>query len=78
LVIVRDPNGFCPDDFFVIDDVEATNAEVVARYSGRWTIEMTFREVKQCLGGEDPQSWKHESPERATNFSLWLYSSIWT
>lgn len=78
LVIVRDPDGICPDDFFVTDDAQATEAEVAARYSGRWAIEVTFREVKQCLRAEDPQSWKHEGPERAANLSLWLYSAIWT
>ncbi len=77
LTIVRDPSGLCPDDFFVTDDAEATDAEIVARYSGRWAIEVTNREVKQCLGAEDPQSWKYAGPERAANLSLWLYSAIW-
>jgi hypothetical protein len=77
LVIVRDPDGIMRDDFFVTDDPEATDAEIVARYAGRWAIEVTFREVKQCLGGEDPQSWKRQGPERAANLSLWLYSEIW-
>jgi len=78
LTIVRDPSGICPDDFFVTDDAEATDAEIVARYSGRRCIEVTNREVKQCLGAEDPQSWKYARPERAVNLSLWLYSAIWT
>jgi hypothetical protein len=78
LVIVRDPEGIMHDDFFVTDDEEATDAEIVARYSGRWAIEVTNREVKQCLGAEDPQSWKYQGPERAANLSLWLYSAIWT
>lgn len=77
LVVVRDPTGVCPDDFFVTDDT-ATGAEVAERYSGRWSIEVTFREVKQCLGGEDPQSWKGKGPERAAALSLWLYSAVWT
>ena len=77
-VIVRDPDAIMHDDFFVTDDAEATDAEIVARYAGRWAIEVTFREVKQCLGGEDPQSWKYQGPERAANLSMWLYSAIWT
>lgn len=77
LVVVRDPEGACPDDFFVTDDPEASGADVVARYVGRWSIEVTFRDVKQCLGGEDPQSWKGNGPERAAALSLWLYSAIW-
>jgi hypothetical protein len=78
LVIVRDPAGIMHDDFFVTNDDEATDAEVVARYSARWAIEVTNREVKQCLGAEDPQSWKYQGPERAAHLSLWLYSAIWT
>jgi hypothetical protein len=78
LVIVRDPEGIMHDDFFVTDDEEATDAEIVERYSARWAIEVTNREVKQCLGAEDPQSWKYQGPERAANLSLWLYSAIWT
>ncbi|MGO8872878.1 MAG: transposase [Acidimicrobiales bacterium] len=78
LVIVRDPEGICPDDFFVTDDLGAAAAEVAALYAGCWSIEVTFREVKQCLGGEDPQSWKGQGPERAASLSFWLYSAIWT
>jgi hypothetical protein len=78
LVIVRDPAGIMHDDFFVTDDEDATDAEIVARYSARWAIEVTNREVKQCLGAEDPQSWKYRGPERAAHLSLWLYSAIWT
>lgn len=78
LVIVRDPNGDCLDEFFVTNDGAASDAEVAARYAGRWSTEVTFREVKQCLGGEDPQSWKGAGPERAASLSFWLYSVIWT
>ena len=78
LVIVRDPEGTCPDDFFVTNDLGAVPAQVAALYAGRWSIEMTFREVKQCLGGEDPQSWKGQGPERAAVLSFWLYSAVWT
>ena len=77
VVIVRDPNGVCPDDFFVTDDLEASDDEIAARYAGRWAIEVCFREVKQGLHAEDPQSWKGEGPERAAALSLWIYSAIW-
>jgi hypothetical protein len=36
-----------------------------------------FRNVKQFLGGEDPQTWKGKGPERAAAVSLWVYSSAW-
>jgi hypothetical protein len=45
LVIVRDPDGIEPDDFFFTTDLAATGAEVASRYTGRWSIEVTFRDV---------------------------------
>lgn len=77
LVIVRDPDRVEPDDFFITTDLTATGAAVAARYAGRWSIEVTFRDVKQALGGENPQSWARQGPERAANLSLWLHGLIW-
>jgi len=77
LVIVRDPAGKEPDDFFFTTDIEADPADVASQYAGRWSIEETFRNVKQVLRGEDPQSGKKHGPERAAALSLWLYSMIW-
>lgn len=77
LVIVRDPAGKEPDDFFFTTDVEAYGPDISARYFGRWAIEDTFRNTKQCLGGEDPQTWKGHGPERAACLSLWIYAAVW-
>ena len=77
LVIVRDPVGKQPDDFFFTTDLDQTGAAVAAQYGGRWCIEDTFRNVKQVLRGEDPQTWKGHGPERAAALSLWLYSTVW-
>ncbi len=78
LVIVRDPEGKQPDDFFFSTELEDAPAVVAGRYFGRWSIEDTFRNVKQSLGGEDPQTWKHKGPERAASLSLWLYAATWS
>jgi hypothetical protein len=77
LVIVRDPNGVEPDDFFVTTDLAASGAQVASRYAGRWSIEVCFRDVKQALGGQDPQSWKRQGPQRAAALSLWLHALTW-
>ena len=77
LVIVRDPAGVEPDDFFVTTDLSASGADTAARYAGRWSIEVCFRDVKQDLGGENPQSWKRQGPERAACLSLWLHATTW-
>ena len=77
LVIVRDPAGAEPDDFFVTTDPSASGADTASRYAGRWSIEVCFRDVKQDLGGEDPQSCKRNGPERAACLSLWLHGLTW-
>jgi len=77
LVIIRDPHGVEPDDYFFTTDLAATPAEVATRYATRWAIEVCFRDVKQDLGGQNPQSWKRRGPERAAALSLWLHATIW-
>jgi hypothetical protein len=77
LVIVRDPQGHQPDDFFITTDTTASPAWVAAHYAGRWTIEVTFRDAKQHLGVEDPQTWKRQGPERAAALGLWLHAAVW-
>jgi len=50
---------------------------VTGQYSGRWSIEDTIRSTKQALGGEDPQTWKADGPERAAGLSFWIYTAVW-
>ena len=78
LVIVRDPNGICPDDFFITDQPQPDGADIAAQYAGRWAIEICFRDTKQHLGAEDPQTRTGDGPARAAALSLWLYSTTWT
>lgn len=77
LVISRDPNGKEKDDFFFTTDLAMTAAEVLECYNDRWAIEDTFKYTKQLLGGQEPQTWKRQGPERAAGLSLWLYSMVW-
>jgi len=77
LVIVRDPDGRERDDFFFITDLDAAPEQVAGFYAGRWSIEDTFRNTKQLLGGQDPQTWKAKGPARAAALSLWLLTAVW-
>lgn len=77
LVVVRDPAGGEPDDFFVTTDLSMTPAEVASLYASRWAIEITYRDVKQVLGGEQPQTWKGNGPNRAAHLAFWLHGAIW-
>jgi hypothetical protein len=77
LVISRDPNGKEKDDFFFTTDLTMTASEVLECYNDRWAIEDTFKNTKQLLGGQEPQTFKGKGPERAAALSLWLYSVVW-
>lgn len=77
LVIVRDPLGHEPDDYFFTTDLTMDAGEVVSVYAGRWSIEICYRDVKQVLRGHQPQSWADDGPERAAGLSFWLYSAVW-
>ncbi len=68
VVVSRDPAGKERDDYFFTTDLSASPEEVIGLYAGRWSIEDTFRNTKQFLGGSDPQSWKRKGPERAAGF----------
>jgi hypothetical protein len=77
LVICRDPDGIEPDDFFCTTGVNLYARYVVESYAGRWSIEDTFKNTKQSLGAETPQSWKKYGPERIAHLAFLLYSLVW-
>ena len=77
LVISRDPAGKERDDFFLTTDLSLRPEQVVGGFAGRWSIEDTFKNTKQFLGGQEPQTWKGPGPERAAMLSLWLSSVVW-
>ncbi len=77
LVISRDPTGHEHDDYWVCSDIEGLPEEVVSAYTGRWSIEDTFRAAKQTIGAQQPQSWAGHAPERAATLGLLLHSLTW-
>ena len=55
-VITRDPKGRAADRAYFSTDPQMTAAEMLECYARRWLIEVSFRDVKQYLGAEDPQN----------------------
>jgi len=76
IVIVRDPHNACADEFFFTTDLALSAAEIIYIYTGRWPIEVVFRESKQYLGIQDSQARKQQAVLRTTPFCLWLNSLI--
>jgi hypothetical protein len=77
LIISRDPKGKEADDFFFSTDATASAALSVSDFADRWAVEDTFRNIKQYLGAEQPQSWKDIAPERAGAFAYLVYGVVW-
>lgn len=77
LVLSRAPEGKEKDDFFFTTDVTMEAKTVLECYGDRWDIEDAFKNTKQLLGGQEPQTWKRQGPERAAAMSLWLYAMVW-
>jgi hypothetical protein len=50
--------------------------QVIRWYAMRWSIEVTFRDSKQCLGFEDPQGWSRKAVERTAPLAMLLHTLV--
>jgi len=76
IVLVRDVLGQRPDQMFYCTRLDWTARQILSAYSGRWSIEVTFENVKQLLGFEDPANRKEKAVRRTAPMALVLYSLI--
>ncbi len=76
IVIVRDPQGEQPDDFFFTTDVDMSPEDVATLYAARWGIEECFREAKQFMGFEGVHGWKAKTVERQAPFALLMLTLV--
>lgn len=62
----------------VTTDLHATPEEIIARYAARWSIEVTFFEVKNILGVGQARNRTTKAVERTVPFGLFCYSILTT
>jgi hypothetical protein len=77
LVISRDSRGVEKDDFFFTTDLNMDPGLLISCFSNRWSIEDTFRNAKQFLGIEQPQSYKFDGPQKVAALGYAIYSLVW-
>lgn len=67
VVVTRDPKRRAETRAFVSTDPGLDPATILSLYSRRWQLELTFRDLKQELGFEDPQNgfWRRRPGIRA-------------
>lgn len=75
-VIVKDPHGHYKLTYLMSTDVAMSAAEIVQAYAHRWPLELTFKEAKQKLGMQDPQTQLPRSVRRTAPFALLTYSLV--
>ncbi len=73
IVVVRDPSRKRRDDCFFTTDPSMTSIEVIETIAKRWSLEVTFRDAKQSLGFEEPQSRTRKAVERTAPMAMLLY-----
>lgn len=76
LVMVRDPAGKQPDDFFFCTDPQVSDERIVERAAARWPIEGCFRDAKQYGGFEQVQGWCPRTVERQAPFALLVQTLV--
>jgi len=76
IVLVRDAVGKRPDQMFYCTCLDWDARQILAEYSARWSIEVTFENSKQLLGLEDPANRKEKAVRRTAPMALVLYSLI--
>lgn len=66
VVLTRDPKRQHQGRAYVSTDAELSAQEILTIYAQRWQLEVTFRDIKQELGFEDPRNgwWRRAAGKR--------------
>jgi DDE superfamily endonuclease len=75
-VLIRDPTGQYEPTALLCTDQEAQAAQIVEWFVLRWTVEVTFHEVRTHLGVETQRQWSDLAILRTTPTLLGLFSLV--
>jgi hypothetical protein len=75
-VLVRDPQGELEPQAFLCTDLDADPLDILRWFIRRWSIEVTFAEVRRHLGVETQRQWSDPAITRTTPVLLGLFSLI--
>jgi len=76
VVMVRVDHGRIPLRVFFSTDPAMSERDVLETYAGRWSIEVTFRNLKQHLGFADSPARLRRAVERTAPFVGLLYTAM--
>jgi hypothetical protein len=75
-VFVQDRTGTHRDSYLFSTDLRLTAQQVIETYTGRWSIETTFQEMRAYLGLETTRGWKERTVLRAAPCLCGLFSVV--
>ena len=75
-VLVRDPSGKRVPQGFLCTDQSVAALQILQWYGRRWSVEVTFREVREHLGVETQRQWNDLAIARTTPLLLALFSLV--
>ena len=75
-VYVHDLTGTHRDSYFLTTDLTMVPQEVIETYTGRWSLETTFQEMRSYLGLETTRGWKQKTVLRAGPCLFGLYTLV--
>jgi hypothetical protein len=75
-VFVHDVQGTHRDEYFYSTDPTLAPRQIVSLFTGRWSIEVTFQEVRAHLGFTTPRNWSAKSVLRTAPCLLGLFSLV--
>jgi len=64
------------DIALVTTDLDATPQQIIARYAARWSVEVTFSDVKDLLGVGQARNRVRKAVERTVPFGLFCHSVL--
>jgi hypothetical protein len=75
-VFVHDKSGTHRDDYFFTTDLALSPRQIIEAFTGRWSIETTFQEVRAYLGLETTCGWTKNTVLRAAPALFSLYTIV--
>lgn len=75
-VFVHDLSGTHRDEYFFSTDPTMTPKQLIETFTGRWSIEVTFEELREYLGLETTRGWSEKTVLRAAPCLFGLYSVV--
>ena len=75
-LMTRDPSGSHPDAVYLCTDGKLPPGEVLAYVVRRWSLEVTFAEMRSHLGMETQRQWSDLAIARTTPVLMGLFSLV--